>query len=290
MRHSSLSYDSHCRYTFERVEGLDSTLDTCEHNSADLVEETPLAISINGIAHAVMMVTPLNLDAFVIGFARSEGIITRLDDVRDIEVEENHSTVKGTTETTDSLAINLVLSPRRFTQYKQRKHTHLGASGCGLCGVESLAEAMPTLSAVPPCAPIQQGVLTSLRAQFHQHQTLGNQTGAVHGALLLSSEGKAVVCMEDIGRHNALDKILGYALQQGINLHSHSVLMSSRCSTELVQKAVRVGLSRLIHLASPSTLAVKLARHYGLTLIHLPKHDAPRIFASSLQPKGINHE
>ena len=96
--------------------------------------------------------------------------------------------------------------------------------------------------------------------------------------------------MEDIGRHNALDKVIGYALQQDINLHNHSVLMTSRCSTEQVQKAVRVGLSRLVHLASPSTLAVKLAKHYGLTLIHLPKQDAPRVFASSIQLEGTDDE
>ncbi|MBR7889172.1 formate dehydrogenase accessory sulfurtransferase FdhD [Marinomonas sp. A79] len=277
MWHLPFSFSSHGAYAFDRIGG--------EQGCADLVEETPLAISINGIAHAVMMVTPLHLEAFVLGFARSEGLITQLDNVRDMEIEESSSAMG-----VQSLAINLVISPRQFARFKQRKHTHLGASGCGLCGVESIAAAVPELEQLAPCRPLQDALLTQLRRQFHQHQTLGNQTGAVHGALLLSPAGDAIICMEDIGRHNALDKILGYALQQGINLHNHSVLMSSRCSTELVQKAVRVGLSRLIHLASPSTLAVKLARHYGLTLIHLPKQDAPRVFASSQQSEGTNHE
>lgn len=263
-------------------------LDSAE--SVELVEETPLAISINGITHAVMMVTPGHLDAFVIGFARTEGIIHHLDDVRDLEWQHTHSDLGINSLGIDSLAINLVLSPRRFTQFKQRKHRHLGASGCGLCGVESLDQALPALDVLPFSAPIDEATLARLKTQLSDHQTLGKLTGAIHGALLISPQGEPIICMEDIGRHNALDKVIGYALQQGIHLHNHSVVMTSRCSTELVQKAVRVGLSRLIHLASPSTLAVKLAQYYGLTLIHLPKQDAPRVFASSRPSEGKNHE
>lgn len=279
MQHSSLSLTSHQRYPFTRCEIVSG------FESADLVEEIPLAISINGLTYAVMMVTPVHLDAFVIGFARSEGIIEHIQDIRDIDVQHTQ-----TQPDIESIAIDVELSPRRFTQFKQRRQLHLGATGCGLCGVESLAQAIPTLPTLPYSSPINEAKLMTLRQDFPQYQTLGNKTGAVHGALLISPTGEPITCMEDIGRHNALDKVIGYALQQKINLHNHSVLMSSRCSTELVQKAVRVGLSRLIHLASPSTLAVKLAQHYGLTLIHLPKQDAPRIFASSTQMKDTKNE
>ncbi|QUX95242.1 formate dehydrogenase family accessory protein FdhD [Marinomonas sp. CT5] len=273
MRHSSISLPSSQRQPFNRFrQGAQQT----PAEFADLVEEIPLAISVNGIAHAVMMVTPVNLDAFTIGFARTEGIIEHINDVRDISTQHAHTYPNIT-----SIAINLEISPRRFAQFKHKKQTHLGATGCGLCGVESLSEAIPELSPLPTSHPLKEKDLASLRKTLSEYQVLGKQTGAVHAALLISSTGEAICCMEDIGRHNALDKIIGYALQQDINLHNHSVLMSSRCSTELVQKAVRVGLSRLIHLASPSTLAVKLAQHYGLTLIHLPKQDEPRVFSSS---------
>lgn len=288
MLHSPISFTSYRRQQFGRCDTLQKNIaHQCEDTttprfeqkileSAELVEEIPLAISINDISYAVMMVTPVSLEAFVVGFARSEGIIEHINDVRDITVQ-----LTQTQPDIESVAINLELSPRRFAQFKKRRQTHLGATGCGLCGIESLAQAIPVLSILQPSTPIEEASLITLRPRLSELQELGNKTGAVHAALLISPEGEPIVCMEDIGRHNALDKIIGYALQKDINLHNYSVLMSSRCSTELVQKAVRVGLSRLIHLASPSTLAVKLAQHYGLTLIHLPKHDAPRVFALS---------
>ena len=292
MQHSPISFTSHRRQIFGRCDVLqkdimqpDTRLKQESLESAELVEEMPLAISINDISYAIMMVTPVHLEAFVIGFARSEGIIEHINDIRDIAVQPTK-----TQPDIDSVAINLELSPRRFSQFKQRRQTHLGATGCGLCGVESLTQAIPTLPKLQPSQAIDEASLIALRSQLSEYQILGNKTGAVHAALLISPEGEPIFCMEDIGRHNALDKVIGYALQQDINLHNYSVLMSSRCSTELVQKAVRVGLSRLIHLASPSTLAVKLAQHYGLALIHLPKQDAPRLFASSAQQKGTNDE
>jgi FdhD protein len=246
--------------------------------STPLVEEIPLAISVNGISYAVMMVTPINLDSFVIGFALSEGIIEHLSDIRDITIEK--TTIQLDLE---SITINVEISPRQFTHFKQKKQTHLGATGCGLCGVESLAQAIPMLTKLAPSQSIKVNELVSLREKLSEHQVLGNKTGAIHAALLIDPDNQVICCMEDIGRHNTLDKVIGYALQNNIDLHNHNVLMSSRCSTELIQKAVRVGLSHLSHLASPSTLAVKLAKYYGLTLIHLPKKDAPRIFASSIQ-------
>jgi FdhD protein len=279
MRYSSFSFTSSQQCLFKRCE----TSHPLE--STELVEEVPLAISIHDISYAVMMVTPINLDAFVVGFARSEGLIKHISDIRDLDIQRIQ-----TPPGIDSIAINLTLSPRQFAQFKQKRHTHLGATGCGLCGIESLTQAIPTLATLPPCQAIEATALMTLRTRFSEFQILGNKTGAVHGALLLSPNGDPLVCMEDIGRHNALDKVIGYAQQQNINLQDHSVLMSSRCSTELVQKAVRVGLSRLIHLASPSTLAVKLAQHYGLTLIHLPKQDAPRVYASSIPLKDSNDE
>jgi FdhD protein len=279
MQYSSLSFASSQRVSFNRCD-TSSPLE-----STELVEEVPLAISINDISYAVMMATPTHLDAFVIGFARSEGLIEQINDIRDLDIQRIH-----TSPDIDSITINLELSARRFNQFKQRKKAHLGATGCGLCGTESLTQAIPTLATLSSCQVIEEATLMTLRRGLSEYQILGNKTGAVHGALLISPDGSPMVCMEDIGRHNALDKVIGYALQQDINLHNHSVLMSSRCSTELVQKAVRVGLSRLIHLASPSTLAVTLAQHYGLTLIHLPKHDAPRIYASSIQSKDSNDE
>ncbi|MDB4838216.1 formate dehydrogenase accessory sulfurtransferase FdhD, partial [Marinomonas sp.] len=214
--------------------------------STVLVEETPLAISINDITYAVVMVTPVDLASFAIGFCLSEGIINQLSDVRDIQI--HHSTIQLDI---DSIVINLDVSPRQFAQFK-KKRAHLSASGCGLCGTESLEQAIPVLPELPPSQSIPLHTLISLRERLTEHQILGKKTGAIHAALLLSPNNEPLCCMEDIGRHNALDKIIGFAQQHAINLHNHNVVMSSRCSTELVQKAVRAGLSNLTHLASPS--------------------------------------
>lgn len=248
-------------------------------DSVSLVEEVPVAITVNGIAHAVMMTTPIHLDAFVIGFALSEGLIDNIAEVRDLTLQKIDNNVAETT--ISSLSINLKISPRKLNDFKQTKQARLGATGCGICGVESIRHALPELNALRKSNDVNEGDLFNLRELLFSHQRLGKTTGAIHAALLLSEQNQPIICMEDIGRHNALDKIIGYALMNNIDLHNHSVVMSSRCSTELIQKAVRAGLSRLIHLASPSTLAVTLAKQSNLTLIHLPKKDAPRIFSLS---------
>lgn len=249
-----------------------------------LVEEIPVAISINDISHAVMMVTPCALEQFALGFAFSEYLIESVNDVRDIEIEQI------TQDYGNSLALNLTLSPKCFYQFKVVRKTRLGATGCGLCGVESLEHAFPSLPILPVCDVISPELLPPLRQRLSDLQTLGRESGAIHAALLLSASGEILVCMEDIGRHNALDKVLGFALSQQIDLHQHSVVLSSRCSTELVQKAVRAKLSRLIHLASPSNMAVMMARQSGLHLIHLPKQDVPRQYSPVSLTENDLHE
>lgn len=260
-------------------------LKTSSCHRASLVEEVAAAISINGIAKAVMMVTPANLEHFAYGFAASEGLISGPEDVRDIIIDT--ATEHGPIT---QLNIDIMLSPRMFNRFKQAQQVRLGASGCGLCGSESLAQAFPELSPLPTCAELDPMSLVNMRQLFAQQQILGQQSGAIHGALLLDDRAQPIVCMEDIGRHNALDKIIGFALAKQRNLHNHSVVMSSRCSTELVQKAIKAKLSRLIHLASPSAQAVHMAQYYGLTLVHLPKQDSPRLYAPIDHIKDAYHD
>lgn len=241
---------------------------------AELITEQPLAISYNGLAHAVMMVTPQDVEDFLFGFSLSEGIIQQASDIRDW-----HLTEQAEGEGPSALHADIQLSSRQLMQFKQARQFRRGATGCGICGTESLSLALPELPKLPAAPLPDAESLLYWRHQFKQWQTLGRQVGAVHAALLLSPEGEGLVCREDIGRHNALDKLIGHSLRTGRTLHQHAALMSSRCSTELIQKAVRAGLSTLIHLASPSDLAVQLARHYGLNLIHLPRHSGPRLYA-----------
>ena len=240
----------------------------------DLIEELPIVISYNEIVHAVMMITPVDVEAFLVGFSYSEGVISESQEIRDLVIKSSfHDGVS-------CLIADLVLSPRAFHAYKQHQIARKGSSGCGLCGVESLHFALPSL---PPLYESKECFLTDdqllhFRDSISQYQRLGQQVGAIHAAILISAKGDVLTSHEDIGRHNALDKVIGWALKESCALESASVLMTSRCSSELIQKAVRAGVHALIHLASPSALAVEQARRYGLNLIHLPRRGHPRYF------------
>lgn len=251
-------------------------LDLTDHAArhTQLITELPLAINYNGLAHAVMMVTPQDLEDFLFGFSLSEGIIQHASDLLDWHLEP-HILTDGRS----ALNADVQLSARQLAQFKQERQFRRGATGCGICGTESLSLALPELPKLSNAPLPDAEQLLHWRDHFGQWQILGRQAGAIHAALLLSPEGEALFCREDIGRHNALDKLIGHSLRTRRSLQGHAALMSSRCSTELIQKAVRAGLSTLIHLASPSDLAVQLARHYGLNLIHLPRHSGPRLYA-----------
>ncbi|MDK2778369.1 MAG: formate dehydrogenase accessory sulfurtransferase FdhD [Pseudomonadota bacterium] len=255
-----------CSYYSAAAHRADSTL---------LIEETPLTISCNGVTHAVMMVSPLDIRDFVTGFALSEDLIRSVADIRSLSISESGHPLHH-------LLADIQLQPECFKRFlKQQRSARRGASGCGLCGSESLQQVLPDITPLSGGSPPDYPALQHLRDRLRDFQQLGQQAGAVHAALLLDAELQPLLCREDIGRHNALDKVIGAALQQNIDLSQCAVLMSSRCSTELVIKAARSGLPQLLHLSSPSTLAVELARHYGVGLIHIPRSDSARIYCSA---------
>lgn len=235
-----------------------------------LAEEVPLAIHVHGVLHAIMMVSPLHCDDFITGFALSEGLIRHAGELTAVHLRHGQQPAAN-------IHADLTLSSDRFRDFLQQQRTaRRGTAGCGLCGTDSLQQIFPDL---PPLNGRPFSLPDSdLRELLSQHQVLGHESGAVHAALLLSADAEPLLMREDVGRHNALDKVIGAALRQQRPLTGCTVLMSSRCSTELILKAVRAGLSGLIHLAAPSTLAVQMARHYNLALVQVPRHDAPRFF------------
>lgn len=238
-----------------------------------LVEEVAAAINLNGISYAVMMITPDHFEDFVIGFLFAEGIISQDQEVHEIDI----------TPVQDGVMLDVTLANRCFIALKQRKRRLVGATGCGICGVEALGHALPDLPPLPACAPLVLEQVDSLKQQIHTHQLKAQRSGAIHAAFALDEVGNILECREDIGRHNALDKLIGALLRQ--KRSAKALLMTSRCSSELIQKAVRYGANHLISLASPSQLAVKLALKYQLNLVHIPKFDPPihySIFDESL--------
>jgi len=238
-----------------------------------LVEEAAAAISINGINYAVMMVTPDNIEDFAIGFLFSEAIIQHDHDVHDIQI----------TPSDNGFIIEVTISNRCLYALNSKKRRLVGATGCGICGVEAIEHALPQLSILPITRPIDITDVESLKQRITDSQIKAQQSGAIHAALGLTAQGDIVACREDIGRHNALDKLIGMLLRQTTTTQETScntLLITSRCSSELIHKAVLFGANNLISLDSPSQLAVKLALQYNLNIIHIPKYSAPIYYSN----------
>ncbi|MFR0689335.1 formate dehydrogenase accessory sulfurtransferase FdhD [Enterobacterales bacterium AE_CKDN230030158-1A_HGKHYDSX7] len=236
---------------------------------AVLAGEIALAIAYNGLSQAVMMVSPADLEDFVHGFSLGAGLIESIDDIYDIQL----------TPYGESVAAEVQVSNRAFWALKDQRRQLAGNTGCGLCGVEALDQALPDLPVLPHTALPPAAHLEHLRERVNAVQELARRSGAVHAALFVDDAGEIRLCREDIGRHNALDKLIGALKRQRLELAGGFAVVTSRCSLELIHKAVRAGLSTLVSLSAPTALTVQWAREHNLNLIHLPHRSAPRVYS-----------
>lgn len=234
-----------------------------------LANEVPLAITLNGVNHAVMMVSPYQLEAFIIGFLLTEGIIQHHRDIHDLEFISQQN----------AIIANVILANRCHQPWQEQRRNLAGRTGCGLCGIESLAAAIPTLPPLPTSELPNIDALMGLRAQLPDWQKLNRDCGALHAAFFANMQGEIQHASEDVGRHNALDKLLGWHHRQ--SNPTGMMLVTSRCSIELILKMVRTYNPTLITLSAPTVLAVEQARHYQLNLVHLPYQQQPRVYAAS---------
>ncbi|WP_415753747.1 formate dehydrogenase accessory sulfurtransferase FdhD [Pseudomonas leptonychotis] len=256
--------------TYSYVELADSQQD----GAAALASETALAISYNGISHSVMMVSPSDLEDFIYGFSLSAGLIDRFDEIYDISLQQHDNAISA----------DVQVSNRAFWALKRQRRTLAGNSGCGLCGVEALEQALPHLKNLPPSPLPAPGHLQGLRQRIQSVQTMARHSGAVHAALFVDAQGQIRLCREDIGRHNALDKLLGALHRDGEDLRQGFAVVTSRCSLELIHKALRAGIGTLVSLSAPTSLSVQWARQHNLNLIHLPQQSAPRVYSPAAAP------
>ena len=236
---------------------------------AVLAEECALAIAYNGIGHVVMMVSPSALEDFVVGFSLTSAVVGAAEDIYDIQLKRAG----------EAFHAEVQIASRAFWALKQQRRNLAGTSGCGLCGVAALEQALPQLaelaaSPLPPAAHLHQ-----LRARIAEVQKLARHSGALHAALFVDEHGEIVLCREDIGRHNALDKLIGALRREGRDARRGFAVVTSRCSLELIHKAVRAGFASLVSLSAPTDLCVRWARRHRLNLIHLPHHSAPRVYS-----------
>lgn len=250
--------------TYDYVQLTDDARD-----NTPLAEEVALAIVYNGLNQAVMLVSPTDLEDFAVGFSVGSGIVASTDEIYDVKLSGSGS----------ALYADLEISSRAFWNLKDQRRQLAGTSGCGLCGVEALEQALPELATLPgaPLPPAQW--LAGLRQRIDTFQPLGQHCGAVHAALFMDRHGELLLGREDIGRHNALDKLIGALLRQRIDTDGGLAIVTSRCSLELIQKVLRAGIQTLVSLSAPTGLALQWARKHNLNLIHLPKHSAPRVYS-----------
>ena len=229
--------------------------------------EVPIAISFFGIGYAVMMATPADLEDFAIGFARSERLIDRADDVLAIE--------QGETDGQDGILLQIELVPERRDLVFERVRHRIGESSCGLCGIENLEQALRPLPRIAgrPVAVAPEMLFAAL-AGLGPLQPLNQATGAVHAAAFFDASGQCVAVREDVGRHNAFDKLIGHAMRSGIALAQGFALLTARCSYELVEKAALAEIPLLVTVSAPTTLAARRAKEAGLTLIALAREDS----------------
>lgn len=238
--------------------------------------EVPVALVYNGTSHVVMMATPQDLADFALGFSLSEGILRRPGELGEIEIVGTHSGIEA----------RLQIDRRRASVLDIRRRNLAGRTGCGICGVDSLEAAMRPLPKLKPsAAPSAEAVRRAL-ATLPAAQRINSETHSVHAAAFASLDGTILMLREDVGRHNALDKLIGGMANAGIDAAAGFALITSRCSMEMVQKAVTIGIPTLIAISAPTTLALKLAQDAGLRLIALARADSLTIYNDGTAVEG----
>lgn len=220
-------------------------------------EEVPVALSYNGISHAVMLASPADLEDFGLGFSLSEGILENASELYGQEFEIGPQGV----------VVQMRIAEERFAGLKTRRRALAGRTGCGLCGVESLDQVSRSLKPLPVSAAIAATSLHSALEQLQQNQPLHTRTGGVHAAAWADQAGNLLMVREDVGRHNALDKLIGALMRDKFDSRAGFAMITSRASFEMVQKAASVGIPILAAVSAPTGFAIRLAQEAGLTLI-----------------------
>lgn len=225
--------------------------------------EIPVALEYNGLSYAVMMASPSDLEDFVTGFALTEGLAQSVDDVIGLDLVE---TEKGwiARATITSLPIE---------QLAERVRTRVAESSCGLCGIDNLDAIAKPLPPVAPHAPIDRAAIFKALEDVREHQPGNRATGGMHAAAFVAADGEIICVREDVGRHNALDKLIGAMARIGQPLAGGFILSTARCSYEIVEKAVRAGATTLVTISVPTSMAAERARTAGLSLFALARPD-----------------
>jgi len=233
-----------------------------------LAEEVPVALVYNGISHVVMMASPKDLELFAIGFSLSEGIIDHPQEIYGMDV----------VQACNGLEVQIELSSRRFMGLKERRRALAGRTGCGVCGVEQLNDIGKPVAPLPFTQTFNLGNLDKALEHLNDVQPIGQLSGCTHAAAWVLPAGEIIGGHEDVGRHVALDKLLGRRARENAVWQQGAALVSSRASYEMVQKAAMCGVEILFAVSAATTLAVEVAERCNLTLVGFCKPGRATIY------------
>jgi FdhD protein len=239
-----------------------------------VADEVPVALVYNGISHAVMLATPADLEDFALGFSLSEGILDSAAQCYGIGIEP----------AADGIAVALEVAGAAFARLKEKRRSMAGRTGCGLCGVDSLAQVRRASPTVRAPAGIDAAAVARAVAEIGKRQALSLRTGAAHAAAWCGPDGALLALREDVGRHNALDKLIGAMVRTGLAPDGGFLLLTSRVSMEMVQKAAMAGIGLLAGMSAPTLAAIELAEDAGMTLLAFARGQG---FVCYTCPEGI---
>ncbi len=236
--------------------------------SRQLAEETAVAITYNRVTHAVMMATPADLEDFAVGFSLSEGIVPAAGGISEF----------GVVEAEGGVELRMWIPAAHMAALEVRRRRLAGATGCGMCGLESLGEALRPVPDVPAGRRFSAKEVQRAAASLSGAQVLNQATRAVHAAGFWTAGEGLVALREDVGRHNALDKLGGALARRRVDAADGIVVLTSRISIELVQKAARMGAPVVVAVSAPTALAVRAAEAAGMTLVGVARADGFEVF------------
>jgi FdhD protein len=239
-------------------------------------EETPLALTYNGGTYAVMMGTPQNLEDFAIGFSLDEGIIKSVDDIKSLEM----------VRLDDGIELRMWLASEDAARIGERRRHIAGPTGCGICGIDSIAEVVRPAAVVPQGQTFTPAQVMAAMQTIAPLQSINLQTRAVHAAAFWSPAGGIVALREDVGRHNALDKLAGVLARNRATARDGLVVLTSRVSIEMVQKSAAIGAAVVVAVSAPTALAVRMAEACGMTLVAIARKDGFEVFTHPHRVRG----
>lgn len=239
--------------------------------------ETPVEMRYGGVPFAVMMLTPRDLVDFAVGFSLTEGTIRSARDVREVEVADRAA----------GLSVDIRLAPDRMSRHLARRRAISGRTGCGICGIEDLASLdvegrAPVRTVRPRLDAVEHAV-----ASLEDVQVLNRESRSVHAAAWAGVDGQIVAVREDVGRHNALDKLVGHLARDEVDPATGFVIITSRCSFEMVDKAAAFGAGAIVAVSAPTSLALDRAARLGVTLFGIARRDGLTAFVGAPSPADL---